>query len=105
MPRAAELTESLPAIVPATPPVAAAIEAFLVADEAARDAGWLSPAHLDRERAWGELETLLLRLPRAWHEYKGVAWGLMKKSKRGFELARRDPDTIRQAPNEQGDPL
>jgi hypothetical protein len=97
MPRPATLTESLPPVVPASPAVAAAIEAFLRADRAAADAGYLSPAHLDRERAWQALETLLVGLPRAWHVHRGVAWGLAKRSKRGFELVRRDPNTIRQA--------
>lgn len=103
MPRAATLAESLPPVVPAPPDVADAIEAFLRAEHAAWGAGWLSEPYLAREAAWNDLEALVLKRPRAWFVHAGSAWGVMKKSKRGLELVRRDPARIRQAPNEQGD--
>jgi hypothetical protein len=107
--RAATLSESLPPLVEASPAVAAAVEAYLSAGDKADEleqsegftAAWQSAVN-DEAKAWHDLEWLCLGLPRAWHLYKGVAWGLAKVSKCGWQLVRRDPGTIRQAPKGEG---
>jgi hypothetical protein len=104
--RASTLSESLPPLVEASPTVAAAVEAYLSAGDKADDleqsegctATWQTAVQ-DEGRAWVALEDLLLAQPRAWHLHKGIAWGVQKRSKRGFELVRRDPGTIKQAPS------
>jgi hypothetical protein len=103
--RASTLNESLPPLVEADATVATAVEAYLRAGDKADEleqsegftAAWQTAVQ-EEGRGWVALEDLLLSQPRAWHLHRGVAWGVMKTSKRGFELVRRDPNTIRQAP-------
>jgi hypothetical protein len=98
--RAATPAESLPPLVDASPEAAVAILRYRSAAALARQgATWCldrQRAVAERDAAWAALEALLLSLPRAWHVVDGVAWGLAKVGKGGFEVVRRDPRTIRQ---------